>query len=129
MEEKILQELIFIKWLLVAIFITAAIPSLLIMLTRIFGFRLKFQSRTDSFVRICMQMFEDAEYGELREYCQSELEKRPNNASASYWLARAFLSEKNYVEAKEQFLKTVEIEPSWLKETIQPHLDAMQNGR
>lgn len=127
MEEKILHELSLIKWMLVAIFIAVVIPVALIILNRIFGFRLKFQSRTDSFIHICGQKFEDGDYYGLKQYCKSEIEKRPNSANAYYWLARAYQSEKNYTKAREQFLKSAELEPSWLKDSIKPHLDNMPN--
>ena len=125
MESEILQELILIRWLLVAILVVTAIPATLMVLSRLFGFRLKFQSRADSFSHICKETFEDGNYVELEQYCITEIGKRPNSASAHYWLARAYLAENNFSKAREQFLKTAELEPSWLKESIQPHLDTM----
>ena len=128
MEQQILEQLVTIKYLLVGILVTTAMPAIVIILSKMMGVRFRDRTKGETFRVVATQHLEDGEYQELINYCQNELEKRPNSAMAYWFMGRAYFEQTNYLKAKEHFSKAVEIDPSWNKEFVVPFMERMDEN-
>lgn len=125
MDQQILDQLVIIKYLLIGILVTTAMPAIVIILSRMMGVRFQDRTKGETFRVVATQHLEDGEYHELIEYCQKELAKRPNSAMAFWFMGRAYYEQNDYTRAREHFSKTVEIDPSWNKEFVVPFMEKM----
>lgn len=66
--------------------------------------------------------FESGKFVELVAFLKPKLRKDPNNTTALYWMARAYIELGNTAHAKVLLLKVKSLEPSWDEKYINPYL-------
>jgi len=123
MDNQIISELAVIKGLLVWVVILLTLllsGNILKVLSRlIFNLR---SNLNDAIRMNSVSMFDKAEYDDLVEYLAPKLKKKPNNATATYWLARTYLEQGKNELAESLFLKLKQIEPAWEEDYVTPFL-------
>jgi len=124
MDNQIINELAVIKGLLVWVVILLTLMLSSNILKALSRLILNLRANLNEAIRInSISMFDKAEYDNLVKYLEPKLKKKPNNATATFWLARAYLEQGNTEMAKGLFLKLKHIEPAWEEEFVSPYLD------
>ena len=77
------------------------------------------QTINHNFIATADRLFASGDFDSLITHCSSKLSQSPNHSYATWWLARAKLELGMKDEAKQLFVKALELRPSW-KET---HID------
>ena len=70
-------------------------------------------------------LFEKGNTEELLAHCREKLADKPNHAYALWYLAKAHYERQEHSEARTQFVRLAEVEPSWDEGHVQPYLRAM----
>lgn len=76
---------------------------------------------------MAVSYFESGKYVELVAFLKPTLRKEPNNATALYWMGRAYLEMGNIAHAKVLLNKVRVLEPGWEEKYINPYLARLEN--
>ena len=110
------MELITIKWLLVAILVCVliiAISFAVIAVISIFGYGLiKENQRGAVFQKLAEQHLSNSNNQELIELAQKRINSSPQDYLAYWYLGKVQFHEGDYVQAKHNFQKVIELDPA-----------------
>lgn len=84
--------------------------------------------KSESIRDLAVSHFESGKFVELVAFLKPKLRKDPNNSTALYWMARAYLELGNTAHAKVLLLKVKSLEPSWDEKYIEPYLSAIEDA-
>lgn len=108
------------------VFIIAAILAFMLLLRAVdWALRLRDRhqiQKGESIRDMAVSYFESGKNVELVAFLKPKLRKDPNNPTALYWMARAYLELGNTAHAKVLLLKVKSLEPSWDEKYINPYL-------
>ncbi|MFK7975549.1 MAG: tetratricopeptide repeat protein [Halioglobus sp.] len=125
-ELQIINELVLIRNGVLAI---ACLLSLMLIIRAVqAAFRLRDMHQVqqgESIRDLAVSHFESGKFIELVAFLKPKLRKDPNNATALYWMGRAYLELGNTAHAKVLLLKVKRLEPSWDEKYIDPYLEAL----
>ena len=83
----------------------------------------------NAFYNTTSVMFENGNYDEVIEHCHEHLKKKPKEAYGYWFLGKAYFQKKEYDEATSNFMKAIEIYPSWEKEWVSPYLTKIEAAK
>lgn len=76
---------------------------------------------------LAVSYFESGRFVELVAFLKPRLRKDPNNPTALYWMARAYIELGNTAHARVLLLKVKSLEPSWDEKYVNPYLIQLED--
>lgn len=128
-EIQVLNELILIRQIALVIALLLAATLIIRALQAALKVRELYTIQKGESIRdMAVSYFESAKYVELIAFLKPKIRKDPNNSTALYWMARAYIELDNRAHAKVLLLKVKSLEPSWDEKYINPYLAELEDA-
>lgn len=128
-EIEMLRELTLIRHAVTIVAVLLACTLIVRVLQSSLKFRDGHNIRKGESIRaLAVEYFDAGQFVELVAYLKPKIRKEPNNSTALYWLARAYLELDNKAHAAVLLRKVKALEPGWDEKYIAPYIDEAETS-